>query len=142
VRETKAGTAVFVVRADGSFLLTRRAKPGPGQGLWSCPGGRIERGETWRECGVRETLEETGLAVAGPQLVAVTTTPGVLGWLTVWMRCSCQGGNVTLNDEASEYVWATCGELHRYPLWKPHWTPLLDEFGTTMGLERKLKEMS
>ncbi len=53
---------------DEHLLLIRRAQA-PGEGLWSLPGGRVEAGETLAEAVVRETAEETGIAVVCEQLV-------------------------------------------------------------------------
>src|SRR2546423_1562523 len=43
-------------------LVVERAKP-PGEGLWTVPGGRLERGETLAQAVAREVREETGLVV-------------------------------------------------------------------------------
>lgn len=47
---------------DGEVLLVRKQR-GPGAGNLVAPGGKIETGETPRECAVRETREEVGLEV-------------------------------------------------------------------------------
>ena len=62
------GTAVAVVR-DGAVLLGRR-RGSYGDGLWQTPGGKPDPGETLLEAAVRETLEETGLAVGDPFEIA------------------------------------------------------------------------
>ena len=49
-----------VVVRDSSILLIRRGNP-PGEGLWSVPGGRVQRGESLAEAVRRELQEETGL---------------------------------------------------------------------------------
>lgn len=49
-----------VVVHDAQLLLVRRGRP-PGQGLWSLPGGRVERGETMRAAVERELWEETAV---------------------------------------------------------------------------------
>jgi ADP-ribose pyrophosphatase YjhB (NUDIX family) len=48
--------------ALGRLLLIRRGHA-PSAGLWSVPGGRMERGESEAEAVVREVAEETGLLV-------------------------------------------------------------------------------
>lgn len=55
-------TLVFAV-FEGREVLLIRKKRGLGAGKMSGPGGRIEPGETPRECAARETREETGLEV-------------------------------------------------------------------------------
>jgi 8-oxo-dGTP diphosphatase len=135
-----AGTATFVVRQDGAFILVRRAKKGTGNGQWSCSGGTLELGETWQDCAIRETGEELGLTVSSPRLLAVTTgAVGSRGWVTIWTRCSYQGGEVALNYEASDWIWAECRDLEHIELWGVHWTPLLESTGGPAGLERMLR---
>lgn len=57
-------TADVVVFAPTSIgwrvLLVQRAKD-PFAGKWALPGGRVEKGETFREAALRELKEETGL---------------------------------------------------------------------------------
>lgn len=53
---------------DDDLLLVRRARP-PAAGLWSLPGGRVERGETMVEAVVREVAEETGLECVCGEMV-------------------------------------------------------------------------
>lgn len=137
---THPATATFAVRADGSFLLAKRAKPGSGLGKWSVPGGRIERGETWQDATARELEEEACLTIREPLLLTATTTTGEdAGWLTLWSMGRCESREVLLNEEASDYAWVSCGDLWRYELWKPHWVPLLDFFGGTTNLDRELR---
>jgi ADP-ribose pyrophosphatase YjhB (NUDIX family) len=57
--------------------MIRRALPGEGQGRLALPGGYQMLGQTWREAGAREVLEETGVVLdpASLQVVSVETTP-------------------------------------------------------------------
>jgi 8-oxo-dGTP pyrophosphatase MutT (NUDIX family) len=67
VRDT---SLVYPVRADGSILLGRKRR-GMGYGKWNGFGGKIEAGETMRQCACRELLEECGLVMEPEKLVMV-----------------------------------------------------------------------
>ncbi|MGE5184698.1 MAG: NUDIX hydrolase [Acidobacteriota bacterium] len=60
----------FVFDPQGRVLLVERGKP-PGVGLWTVPGGRLERGETLAQAVAREVREETGLIAEVGPLVCV-----------------------------------------------------------------------
>jgi 8-oxo-dGTP diphosphatase len=51
----------------------------PAKGLWSIPGGRVERGETDQQAVVREVFEETGLTVTCGPLLGEVQHPGLAG---------------------------------------------------------------
>jgi ADP-ribose pyrophosphatase YjhB (NUDIX family) len=55
-----AASVALVRKTD--LLLVQRNRP-PSEGLWTLPGGRLERGETAEQCAVREIREELGLEV-------------------------------------------------------------------------------
>lgn len=61
---------VYPVREDGSILLGRKRR-GMGYGKWNGFGGKIEAGETMRQCACRELLEECGLVIEPEKLVMV-----------------------------------------------------------------------
>jgi 8-oxo-dGTP diphosphatase len=54
--------ATVVVEKDGKVLMVRRLTQ-PGLGLWSLPGGYVDRGEVVEHGAAREVIEETGLQV-------------------------------------------------------------------------------
>ncbi len=57
-------TLVFI-QQEGKLLLIEK-KRGFGAGYFNAPGGRLEAGETWLECAVRETQEELCITPLDP----------------------------------------------------------------------------
>ena len=62
--------ATCVVERDGRVLFVQRAMP-TGYGLWSLPGGYVDRGELVEDAAAREVYEETGLEVVTTELIGV-----------------------------------------------------------------------
>ncbi len=60
-RRPVPAVGAIVFRGDEVLLVKRGSEPN--RGLWSVPGGALETGETVEEAAVRETVEETGVAV-------------------------------------------------------------------------------
>ena len=51
---------------DGDRMLLKEATRGVSKGKWNGPGGKFEKGETPRQCAIRETFEETGITMQNP----------------------------------------------------------------------------
>ena len=62
--------AVCVIAREGRVLMIRRATD-LGYGLWSLPGGFVDRGEVVESAAAREAWEETGLEVTVTGLVGL-----------------------------------------------------------------------
>lgn len=103
---------------DTRFLLVRRARP---PHLYTLPGGVVEAGETLAEAVIRETMEETGLAIepaglAGHREAITRDQDGrvlrhfiILAFAAPW-----GGGEAVLNDELMEAHWIRPDELGRF----------------------------
>jgi len=63
-----------IAEREGKVLLLRRAIE-PRRGYWTIPGGYMEIDESVEECALRETQEETGLAVELLGLVGIFSRP-------------------------------------------------------------------
>lgn len=62
--------ATCVVVRDNTVLMVKRGIQ-PGIGLWSMPGGYVDRGEVMEEAAAREVLEETCLIVEVDHLMGL-----------------------------------------------------------------------
>lgn len=97
------GVAVIVEDARDRVLLLLRGPTAPWMPLrWNLPGGKIERGESPTEAGMRETHEEAGLRVHALSPIAEVASPG--GALVV-LRADYWDGRVRLLD--GEHVRST-----------------------------------
>jgi ADP-ribose pyrophosphatase YjhB (NUDIX family) len=67
--------ATSVIERHGRVLMVRRAVE-TGYGLWSLPGGYVDRGEVVELAAAREVQEETGLKVQVDSLVGLFSEPG------------------------------------------------------------------
>ena len=67
--------ATCVIQRDGKTLMVRRAVQ-TGYGLWSMPGGYVDRGEPVEDAAAREVREETGLVVQVGQLIGLFSDAG------------------------------------------------------------------
>jgi colanic acid biosynthesis protein WcaH len=92
-----------MILKDNSLLFLKR-KNNPARGQWWFPGGRIWKGETFKETLYREVKEETGIAVEVIKFVGVYSRifPDRHD-ITIVFLCKCFDNKVTLNEEHSEY---------------------------------------
>ncbi|MBI4336816.1 MAG: NUDIX domain-containing protein [Chloroflexi bacterium] len=89
--------AVAVVVRDRRLLFVRRASD-PGMGLWSLPGGYVDRGEVVEEAVRREVREETGLEVEAESLLGLYSEAGNPVAMAVYLAREV-GGTVQLGVE-------------------------------------------
>ena len=124
-------TLCFPVRPDGKLLLGRK-KRGFGVSKWNGFGGKIEAGEDFLQCAVRELREETGLIAREEDLELVglldfhfSASPelnhiGVVYFLRQWQ------GTVQETEEM-EPKWFDPAALPYDEMWKGDrtWIPML-----------------
>ena len=106
--DPKVATAMILER-DGRVLLVRRGTE-PGLGLWSLPGGYVDRGEVVEEAAVREVWEETGLRTEVARLVGVFSEKGSPVVLVVYAGEIVEG-EPEARDEVMEVGIFAVGEL-------------------------------
>ncbi|CAI7996959.1 ADP-ribose pyrophosphatase [Geodia barretti] len=90
--------AVTIIARDGKVLLVRRANE-PGYGLWSVPGGYVDRGEVVEKAAAREVFEETGLRVVIDHLIGLFSEEGRTVIVAAFSGLE-QGGQLKAGSEA------------------------------------------
>ena len=116
------GVGVVVWKGE-TVLIIHRGTP-PRVGTWSLPGGRQELGETTREAGVREVLEETGLCIKIKGLIDVVDSISRDGDGRVRMQYTLVdywaewiSGDPVASTDADDARWVHPDELPTYKLW-------------------------
>lgn len=61
--------AIVAITDNGTVVLARQYRPGPGRVLDELPGGMVDRGEGVLEAAARELLEETGYSAEALEVV-------------------------------------------------------------------------
>ena len=92
--------AASIIEREGKVLMVRRAIQ-PGYGLWSIPGGYVDRGEVVEEAAVREVWEETGLKVEIQRMVGLFSEHGHPVVVAVFAAREV-GGNLKAGAETLE----------------------------------------
>ncbi len=110
LKTPRVGACTLIFNDDGQVLLTRRAD----NGKWCVPGGHMDMDETIRRTAIRETKEETGLDVEIERMSGMYSVvyPANLfperksrSAFIVAFRCKRLGGELTLNEEVTEFGW-------------------------------------
>jgi ADP-ribose pyrophosphatase YjhB (NUDIX family) len=86
-----------IVELEGGIVLIERAIE-PGYGMWTFPGGFVERGEVAEAAAARETLEETGLKIETTGIVGLYTYEGQIPAIAVFSARVTSGEPVPLDE--------------------------------------------
>ena len=101
---------------DNNILLLRRGPTAKWKaGMYCLPGGKLEKGETLKDGGLRELFEETTIATYRDSLIPITIEYEN-GYSKIVFVTNLDHRNVTLNWEHDDYIWITAGEMVSHPL--------------------------
>lgn len=102
------------IKKDDKVLICKRPEGKNCASLWEFPGGKIEPGETAKQCIVRECMEELGIKITARRELADTVQeyPEVTVHLTLFYAEISDG---TPKDyEHSEIKWINIKDLYKY----------------------------
>jgi hypothetical protein len=100
------GCAGILIRAPGPrYLVLERAE----NGVWECPAGHIEEGESPLEAAIRETQEEIGYRLDGPVWEATTSKTGKGEPFTLFVQNVPGEFTPKPNEEFVAWDWVTSG---------------------------------
>jgi 8-oxo-dGTP diphosphatase len=103
--EVKAAGGV-VRRDDGAIAVVHR----PRYDDWSFPKGKLDPGESWEACALREVWEETGLRCELLDELSPTfynDRKGRSKAVRYWLMEVTDAGELEVNDEVDELRWVT-----------------------------------
>jgi 8-oxo-dGTP pyrophosphatase MutT (NUDIX family) len=123
---------VVLCVSNGRALILRRGKTAPwAPGMWSLPGGKVDRGETVLAAGERELGEETDLVPVGARALGapyVHAPGGAYGMAAVLCGCESEApigqssefeGGLPVSPELGfpendAWRWITAAEIREY----------------------------
>lgn len=129
-------TLCFVLE-DGEVLLIEKRR-GLGEGWYNGPGGKLEDGETPRECAIRETREEVGIEVDADALEKAGeltfTLDGEIHTFCHVFRADSFEGEPTASPEARP-EWVALEDVPYDRMWEDDhlWLPGVLEGRTVTG---------
>ncbi len=115
------GVSILVKNGDRILLVKRQNVHGAG--TWAPPGGHLNFGESFEDCAVRETREETAVEISDVKFRVITNDvfeAEQKHYITSWMEAKYVSGEprVQAPDEESEGGWFMWGNLPQ-PLFLP-----------------------
>lgn len=114
--------AAIAVTYKGSVLLAKRTencyvtgKPTPYGGYWSILGGTIDKGETAKDCAIRELIEEAGLSLDKKKVKFLKKIPeNKMNFYIFYCKLS-KMPSIILNPEHTEYGFFSIDSLSSFP---------------------------
>ncbi len=108
--------SALIKNEKGKYLLVKLNKEKEG-GILVPPGGKLELGETLRDCLVREVHEELSINIEVGELVGVLEKDyGGEVWTMLLYKCEIVGGEITNMEEGkiSDWNWRDLDEVNDY----------------------------
>jgi 8-oxo-dGTP diphosphatase len=132
--QKRPAIAAAVVAENGRVLMVRR-RIAEGELSWQFPAGEVESNETAEEAAVRETSEETGVAVRAVNRLGERVHPAT-GRMMIYVECEVISGAAHVADpeDLAEVEWCDASILSQYvtyPFYGPVQAYLNSKTGST-----------
>ena len=114
--------SLVYLEKDGKILMLHRVKKEDDihEGKWNGLGGKLMKGESPKDCAIREVKEESGLDIKDPIFCGHISFPNFDGrsdWSVFIFRCFDFSGEVCASDEGDLY-WIAKDEILNLNLWE------------------------
>lgn len=131
-----------LIKHEGKLLLGKR-KNSHGEGLWACPGGHLEFGETPEDTARREALEEVNLTLENLRFVTKTNDffpKENKHYITLFYEADLSSGELKLMEplKCDEWKWFSWNNLPK-PLF-PTIVSLKEQDYSPVFTKRKLRD--
>ena len=117
----QVGVGILIIK-NGKVLFGKR-KNAHGDGSWCFPGGHLEFNESWEECAIRETFEETGLKIKNIHFATATNDIFPVEkkhYITIFMKADYDVGELKIMEpeKCEQWDWFDWNNLPQ-PLFIP-----------------------
>jgi 8-oxo-dGTP diphosphatase len=117
-------TKALIENEEGKILILKESsnyEDGSNSDKWDVVGGRIEKGQNFKESLLREIREEAGIEVEIKEPFFVDEwRPKVKeeNWqiIGIYFKCTTKSNNIKLSDDHSEFKWINSKEFNNYNL--------------------------
>eukprot|EP00002_Diphylleia_rotans_P031361 TRINITY_DN6511_c0_g1_i1.p1 TRINITY_DN6511_c0_g1~~TRINITY_DN6511_c0_g1_i1.p1 ORF type:complete len:154 (+),score=25.43 TRINITY_DN6511_c0_g1_i1:43-504(+) len=126
----RVGVGVFILKNDQFLVGIRRGNEG--SGTLALPGGKLEGGESFEECAIREIYEETNIRISNPRFIYsnnILNPELKTHWVVIFMAARVdETAEPTLMepDKCAGWEWQTVEQVKTYP---SLFAPLADFLG-------------
>jgi 8-oxo-dGTP diphosphatase len=120
MKVANAGVGILIIKNDKVLMGKRNDNPEKadsvlhGEGLWTCPGGKLDFGNKISDMARKEVLEETGIKANELKLISVTNEiVKDAHFVTIGFLCKDfeNEPKVMEPDEITEWKWFSFNEL-------------------------------
>jgi 8-oxo-dGTP diphosphatase len=126
----KRATLAVIVK-NGKILLQKKAAGLFGEGKWNGAGGKLEKGETYEDCMLRELKEELNIKATILHITALLDFYNLLHPLKPFIRCAVflvdKFEGIPSSSKEGEITWFSLKQIPYTEMWPDdsHWLPMV-----------------